>query len=160
MKPAASLDVRIRRGTVADAAEILVHRREMFREMGFTDAERLRVMAATSLPTLQLALEEDRYRGWLLETPDGSIIGGAGLHISELLSHPSKPEDLRRAYVYNVYIAPNYRRQGLAGHLMDEVIAHCRQDGIGTVWLHSSDHGRSLYEKMGFVATNEMKLVL
>jgi hypothetical protein len=43
---------------------------------------------------------------------------------------------------------------------MDEVLAHCRAERIRTVWLHASEEGRPLYEKMGFVATNEMKLVL
>jgi ribosomal protein S18 acetylase RimI-like enzyme len=62
--------------------------------------------------------------------------------------------------VYNVYVAPEHRRKGLARRLMDEVIDHCRAENIRTVWLHASDEGRSLYEKMGFVPTNEMKLVL
>jgi ribosomal protein S18 acetylase RimI-like enzyme len=153
-------EFRIRRASVADAAEILVHRREMFRDMGYTDADRLRVMAETSLPFLEAALEEDHYRAWFVETADGRIVAGAGLHISDLLSHPNLPDDVRRAYVYNLYVVPEFRRQGLARRLMEEVIAHCRQEGIGTVWLHASDDGRNLYENLGFEPTNEMKLVL
>jgi ribosomal protein S18 acetylase RimI-like enzyme len=160
MQSVPSPEFRIRRATVADAGEILVHRREMFRDMGYTDADRLRLMAETSLPHLQQALEEDRYRGWLVVTPQDDVIGGAGLHISELLSHVNTPQDVRRAYVYNVYVAPEHRRKGLAHRLMNELLEHCRQEGIKTVWLHASDEGRSLYEKMGFVATNEMKLTL
>jgi ribosomal protein S18 acetylase RimI-like enzyme len=145
---------------VADAAEIMVHRREMFRDMGFTDESALRAMVERSLPQVEKLLATDEYRGWLAEAPNGQIVAGAGLHISYLLSHPNAPNDVRRAYVYNVYVAPEYRRKGVARRLMDEVIAHCRAEKIRTVWLHASDEGRSLYEKMGFLPTNEMKLVL
>jgi ribosomal protein S18 acetylase RimI-like enzyme len=151
---------KIRRATVADAAEIMVHRREMFRDMGYTDVSALNEMVATSLPQVQKLIASDEYRGWLVESKDGNVVAGAGLHISHLLSHPTKPNDVRRAYVYNVYVAPEHRRRGLARQLMDEVLAHCRAENIRTVWLHASDEGRPLYDKMGFVATNEMKLVL
>jgi ribosomal protein S18 acetylase RimI-like enzyme len=151
---------RIRRATVADAAEIMAHRRGMFHDMGYTDPIALDAMVATSLPQVERALADDTYRGWLAETAEGKVIAGAGLHISYLLSHPNAPRDVRRAYVYNVYVAREHRRKGLARRLMDEIIAHCNQEGIRTVWLHASDDGRPLYEAMGFLATNEMKLVL
>jgi ribosomal protein S18 acetylase RimI-like enzyme len=151
---------RIRRATVADAAEIMVHRREMFRDMGFTEETALRAMVERSLPQMEKLLATDEYRGWLAEAPNGTIVAGAGLHISHLLSHPNAANDVRRAYVYNVYVAPEHRRKGLARKLMEEILAHCRAEGIHTIWLHASDEGRSLYERMGFVATNEMKLVL
>ena len=151
---------KIRRATVADAAEIMVHRREMFRDMGYTDLSALNEMVATSLLQVQKLIASDEYRGWLVETAQGQVIAGAGLHISHLLSHPTKPDDVRRAYVYNVYVAPQHRRKGLARRLMDEILSHCRAEGIRTVWLHASDEGRPLYDKMGFVPTNEMKLVL
>jgi ribosomal protein S18 acetylase RimI-like enzyme len=157
---AASAEYRVRRATVADAAEILVHRREMFRDMGFTDPDRLRIMAETSLPHLQSALEEDRYRGWMVEDADGQVVAGGGLHLSELLSHPNTPGDVRRAYVYNVYVVPGHRRRGLARRIMAEILEHCRSQAIRTVWLHASDDGRKLYEQLGFVATNEMKVSL
>jgi ribosomal protein S18 acetylase RimI-like enzyme len=160
MVPAVQPDYKIRRATIADAAEVMVHRREMFRDMGYTDDVALNAMVATSLPQVQKLIAAEEYRGWLIESPEGSVVAGAGLHISHLLSHPTNPGDLRRAYVYNVYVAPEHRRKGLARRLMDEILAHCRAEGIRTVWLHASDEGRPLYDKMGFVATNEMRIVL
>jgi ribosomal protein S18 acetylase RimI-like enzyme len=160
MSPVAQPAYRIRRATVADAAEIMAHRRGMFHDMGYTDDAALQAMVDTSLPQVETLLARDEYRGWLVEDTAGKVIAGAGLHISQLLSHPTKPDDVRRAYVYNVYVERGHRRKGLARRLMDEVLAHCRAERIRTVWLHASEEGRPLYEKMGFVATNEMKLVL
>jgi len=34
----------------------------------------------------------------------------------------------------------------------------CREAGYKNVSLHASDEGRPLYESMGFVPTNEMRL--
>jgi hypothetical protein len=42
---------------------------------------------------------------------------------------------------------------------MDEVLAWTRSKGIETVVLHASDDGRQLYESLGFLPTNEMRLV-
>ena len=34
----------------------------------------------------------------------------------------------------------------------------CAREGVETVILHASDEGRPLYERLGFEATNEMRL--
>src|SRR5687767_3483848 len=113
MAPAAQPAYRIRRATIADAAEIMAHRRGMFHDMGYTDPIALDAMVATSLPQVERALSDDSYRGWLAETAEGKVIAGGGLHISYLLAHPNAPRDVRRAYVYNVYVAAECRRQGI-----------------------------------------------
>jgi hypothetical protein len=40
---------------------------------------------------------------------------------------------------------------------MEHVLAWAREHGVGSVVLHASDEGRTLYEQIGFVATNEMR---
>ena len=66
----------------------------------------------------------------------------------------------RRGWIQNVYTEAEFRRRGLARRLMEAVIAWCRVEGFRTVSLHASLEGRSLYESMGFRATNEMRLIL
>ena len=152
--------ITFRRATLADADEILLHRRSMFLDMGFTDAVALDRMVAASRPQLVRMLNDGSYLGWLAVDANGKTCAGAGLHISELLTHPSSPDDARRAYIYNVYTYPDYRRRGLAKRLTQEILAWCRAQKIHTVWLHASDQGRPVYEAMGFVQTNEMKIIL
>jgi hypothetical protein len=43
---------------------------------------------------------------------------------------------------------------------MDALIKWCRAEGFGSVSLHASPFGRPLYEQMGFLPTNEMRLFL
>jgi GNAT superfamily N-acetyltransferase len=66
----------------------------------------------------------------------------------------------RRGNILNVYTAKTFRRRGLARWLMEAVLLWCRQNGIDTVILHASPAGKSLYESLGFEATNEMRLQL
>ena len=62
--------------------------------------------------------------------------------------------------IVNVYTEPAYRRRGLARRLMVAMLEWAHGEGYGTVSLHASDFGRSLYESLGFKATNEMRLQL
>jgi ribosomal protein S18 acetylase RimI-like enzyme len=55
-----------------------------------------------------------------------------------------------------VYVEPEYRKRGLAHELVERSMAEARKRGIRVVTLHSSPAGRSLYERLGFHATNEM----
>ena len=43
---------------------------------------------------------------------------------------------------------------------MDELIAWAKAHEIGRLTLHASAQGHGLYERLGFRATNEMRLVL
>jgi hypothetical protein len=43
---------------------------------------------------------------------------------------------------------------------MEEMIRWCRDKGFKWVSLHASVHGRHLYETLGFLPTNEMRLAL
>jgi GNAT superfamily N-acetyltransferase len=61
--------------------------------------------------------------------------------------------------IVNVYTEPDWRRRGIAALLMRHVLDYTREHRIGRVLLHASDDGRPLYESLGFVPTNEMKLI-
>lgn len=62
----------------------------------------------------------------------------------------------REALVVNVYVAPDYRRQGLARRLMITILDWCKEHGIERIVLHPSRLGRPLYESLGFAQTNEL----
>lgn len=57
------------------------------------------------------------------------------------------------ADVMNVAVDPQYRRQGIAEHLMDELINQLRGKGVNALLLEvrvSNTPAISLYEKLGF----------
>jgi len=66
----------------------------------------------------------------------------------------------RRGNILNVFIEQEFRRRGLARSLMEVALEWCRENGTDTVILHASPNGRSLYESMGFKASNEVRIWL
>ena len=57
----------------------------------------------------------------------------------------------------NVFTERAWRRRGIAEQLMQHVIDWSRSHGIARLVLHASPDGRSLYERLGFEPTNEMR---
>jgi GNAT superfamily N-acetyltransferase len=155
----ASDDILIRPATAQDCSVILHHRRCMFQDMGEGSPEDLDRMIEATAPWLERALSDGSYRGWLAEIFDNQVIAGGGVLVS---SWPAGPYDPRtsRAVIINVYTEPEFRRIGLARRLMSLMIKTLKDEGFSSVMLHASDAGRPLYETLGFMPTNEMRLRL
>ena len=150
--------ISIREGTVADIPEIARQRRRMCEDMNYTDADALSTMVTVTSDYLQRAIPEGRFRSWLA-CDNGRVVAGGAVVIS---SWPAHAYDLecRRATILNVYTEPQYRRRGIARQIMETMIAWCKQAGFARVSLHASEHGRPLYESLGFEDSNEMRLNL
>ena len=55
-------------------------------------------------------------------------------------------------------LEPEWRRQGIAEQLLTEIINWSKEQKLDRLVLHASEEGRRLYEQLGFVSTNEMRL--
>jgi GNAT superfamily N-acetyltransferase len=144
--------------TQADAALITAHRRAMFESMPNPQDAALETMSRAFEPWVKARIAEGKYLGWIVE--DGSrVAGSAGMLLVDWPPHPFHPEDSQRAYLLNVFVAPEFRRRGLAHSLIERCLAEARRRGIRVVTLHSSDAGRPVYEKFGFHSTSEMMYV-
>ena len=151
--------MRLREGTLADVDTIVRHRRLMFEEMGFTDSTRNDKMDRQVRADLVAAIPSGRYVAWLVEDPSGAVIAGAGLSVIRLLGKPFNPSGTY-AYLMSLYVEPAFRRRGIARHLVRLMIDWSRREGLAEVKLHASVAGRALYEELGFLETNEMRLSL
>jgi len=146
--------MHIRPATTADLETIVQHRIAMFRDMGYPDAV-LAPIEQVSRPYLADAIATGAYHGVLAESDGAGVVGGGGvLHV------PWPGMQPRRAWIQNVYVAPEFRRRGIARDIMRTLIDWCRAQGFNSVNLHSSPDGRALYEQLGFEPTNEMRLLL
>lgn len=141
-----------------DAALITAHRHSMFADNSFTSEEALAAADAKFEPWVRERLQDGRYTGLFLEG-EGSVVAGAGIFFADFPPHWMDPQPLR-AYVLNVYTAPEHRGKGYARQLMQAVIEECKQRRVPTVVLHASPFGRPVYEKLGFHPTDEMMLRL
>ena len=153
----------IRLATANDAAILARHRAEMFREMGTVKPSLYGDLLEASRKFFEEAIPAGRYVGWVCEctSPAGTIVGGAGVQLRELAPRPdASGAHLARGpecYILNVFTDPPWRRRGVADRLMRELMQWAAARRIARFSLHASHEGRAVYEKLGFVATNEMR---
>ena len=159
-------EFQIRFATADDLELISWHRANMFLEMGKLPAKVFDSFRAQSLDALRRMFAEEKYFGWLATPKNGAneIVAGAGAALREVAPHPQPRAngeiDIvggRQALIQNVYTEPDWRRRGLAALLTKTILDWSREQGIESIVLHASDQGRAVYERLGFIATNEMR---
>jgi GNAT superfamily N-acetyltransferase len=154
--------LNIRGTSASDITEILYQRKGMFRDMGFTDQFALDEMQRTSEQFIRAALTNGSYHQWFAEvagTCESRVVGGVAVLTYSWVTSPTnfRPE---KAYILNLYVYPEFRRKGVARKLMETAIKWCLSQHFASVDLHASEIGALLYQKLGFKATNEMRLEL
>lgn len=154
----------VREAGAADVAVLARHRATMFRDMGQLAPHQEKGLERATASYLRDALPRGEYLAWVAEPQEEtpSIIGGAGVQLRPILPRPQVGADELElgpeAIVLNVYVEPDWRRRGVGEALMRTVLDALAERGIRRVVLHASADGRGLYERLGFVATNEMRL--
>ena len=154
---------RIRLTTVDDADIIAWHRARMFQDMGDLQPHLFEAFRMKSCEQLRDLIARGEYVGWLtsLKVAPDTVIAGAGVHLRSVLPHPAENgatfAEGSHAIVVNVFTEPEWRRKGLAAMLLNRIIQWAREQKLDELILHSSGEGRSLYERLGFVPTNEMR---
>src|SRR5256714_2368355 len=155
----------IRRADVEDAAIIARHRARMFQDMGELFRETFDDFLAASRAWTERALASGEYIGWVAapQTEPAVIVAGAGGPRRQGPPPPCRPSrdgvfaQGRHAIGPNVFTEPEWRNRGAAEGLMEEIIRWAREEKLDRLVLHASAQARSLYERTGFVATNEMR---
>jgi ribosomal protein S18 acetylase RimI-like enzyme len=93
---------------------------------------------------------------------NGTIIGSAFLVLQEMPPNSNFPNG-RIGDVLNVYVKPEYRRQGIASKLLELLIADAKAMELDFIELKASTDGYPLYKKLGFKdsvsAFRPMKLI-
>lgn len=154
----------VREATGDDIPTLAHHRAAMFHDMGSLAAHQMQPLERGTASYFRDALPRGEYLAWVAEQAQGLplILGGAGVQLRPILPRPRPgSDDLEHgpeAIVLNVYVEPAWRRRGIAEALMRALLDDLASRGIRRIVLHASDDGRRLYEKLGFVVTNEMRL--
>ncbi|MCU0483057.1 MAG: GNAT family N-acetyltransferase [Chloroflexi bacterium] len=149
--PGGNPEVGVRRAVPADVPLLLELRLAFDAELaGLPPAERVTGHAAAVRDYLESHLADGRLLAWAAEAADGTLVGMAAMVV---IDRPPQPRSRRpgEGFVYNVYVAPGWRRRGIARRLMDAVIDAARELGLRRVVLRTSAAGQPLYDSLGFV---------
>ena len=152
-------DISIRQSTVADIPDLVRLRRAMFEAMGFDDPAQLDGVDRAATSYFARTIPADEFIGWLAVTAAGQVVASGGVVIDQ---HPPGPHNLsgKCGYIMNLVTLPAYQRRGVARCIIQAIVAWLADQGIQRAALHATDVGRPLYEELGFVDSNGMRLLL
>ena len=103
-------------------------------------------------------LETGEHIGYLVYDNE-TFIGAGGVSFYQVMPTYHNPTG-KKAYIMNMYTAPEYRRQGIAIHTLDLLVKYAKEQGVLQITLEATDMGRPLYERYGFVKMeDEMELI-
>jgi len=148
-----------KRATIEDIDELVRTRIIVLRAANKLSAEvDMSVVEKESYAYYKRALESGEHIAYLIYDNE-TFIGAGGVSFYQVMPTYHNPSG-KKAYIMNMYTAPEYRRQGIASHTLDLLVKDAKEQGVSQIALEATDMGRPLYEKYGFVKMeDEMKLV-
>ena len=148
-----------KKATMEDIDELVRTRIIVLRAANkLSDDEDMSVVEEESYAYYRRALETGEHIAYLVYD-NGKFIGAGGVSFYQVMPTYHNPTG-KKAYIMNMYTAPEYRRQGIALHTLDLLVKDAKEQGALQIALEATDMGRPLYERYGFVKMeDEMELV-
>jgi len=114
----------------------------------------------TTLEFIDRARQELSYRAFLAEV-EGRAIASISCQLFDGLYPVILTENCRKyGYIWNVFVEQPYRNQGIATQLVQTTIDYLKSLNCTKIILHATPMGKLVYERFGFVSSNEMSLNL
>ncbi|MFZ5986764.1 MAG: GNAT family N-acetyltransferase [Bacillota bacterium] len=151
--------VKIRRGNLEDINSLVELRLDLLKEVGnIKDDTNVEELKKSSIDYFEKKIDNG-FLFWVAED-NVKIIGISGLVFME---RPPVNGNLTglEGYIMNIYIVPTYRHKGIATGILNEMISCLKDMDVKRVWLHATEDGRIIYEKVGFKSKlSEMEMYL
>ena len=148
-----------KKATIADIGELVKTRIIVLRVANkLSNDVDMSLVEKESYGYYRRALESGEHIAYLVYD-NGKFIGAGGLSFYQVMPTYHNPTG-KKAYIMNMYTAPEYRRQRIALHTLDLLVKDAKEQSVLQIALEATDMGRPLYERYGFVKMeDEMELV-
>jgi len=107
-----------------------------------------------------LSIFEDENSVMFKSTKNGAIVAIGGVYFFQ---YPPSFKNIsgKIAYVHTIYTKNEYRKQGIAYHILTLIVEETKKRGCVRMILDASEQAKSVYRKVGFIEANGyMKLNL
>ncbi len=150
--------MEIKRATIEDIEELVRTRIIVLRAANkLSDDVDMSVVEQESYVYYKRALGTNEHIAYLVYD-NGTFIGAGGVSFYQVMPTYHNPSG-KKAYIMNMYTAPEYRRQGIAIHTLDLLVKDAKKQGVSQIALEATDMGRPLYEKYGFVKMEDEMVI-
>ena len=149
---------KYKKATIADIDELVRTRIIVLRAANkLSNDVDMSLVEKESYEYYKSALETGEHVAYLVYDNE-TFIGTGGVSFYQVMPTYHNPTG-KKAYIMNMYTAPEYRRQGIAIHTLDLLVKDAKEQGVLQIALEATDMGRPLYERYGFVKMeDEMEL--
>jgi len=153
--------LKIRRVTLRDLEILVAHRRGMWFDMGYKGKAELDKADKVYRRWAKPRLKTSELVGFIVEA-DGQVAGSGCIWLQPVQPRPGRPgfKGGEQPYLLSMYTEHPFRGKGVATKIVQESLRWAKSKGFPRITLHASDMGKSLFEKLGFEQTWEMKLDL
>jgi GNAT superfamily N-acetyltransferase len=108
----------------------------------------------------RLGMAQRKFLAVVAESRDGRIVGSGALWLMPAQPRPGPLGRGEMPYVLSMYTDPDRRGEGVATRIVRELVRWSRARRYGRIVLHASRFGRSVYARLGFEESSEMRLDL
>lgn len=123
------LQLYYKRATMEDIDELVRTRIIVLRAANkLSDDEDMSVVEEKSYAYYRRALESGEHIAYLVYD-NGKFIGAGGVSFYQVMPTYHNPTG-KKAYIMNMYTAPEYRRQGIAIHTLDLLVKDAKEQGV------------------------------
>lgn len=86
---------------------------------------------------------------------EGQTVGCGGVCFQAEMPSPDNLSG-RCAYLMNIYVRPPFRHRCIGRSIVRWLVEHAQARGATKIYLETSDAGRNLYRRMGFVPMEDL----
>jgi GNAT superfamily N-acetyltransferase len=152
--------INYRRANISDIEFLVDYRVRFLNELyNHPEDDETEILRKTLRQYFSEAIPSNNFIAWLAEY-SGKIIGTSGMVMWRMPARYEGLESGRLGYILNLYTVPEARRKGICTRLLNELIKEAKSLGLKYLHLHSSEEGRNIYRKAGFVEPDQIELIL
>ena len=150
--------IHYHKATAADLDILVATRLEVLRAANLLDADAdMTRVERESRDYYARALQDGSHTAYLVFDGD-RFVGAGGVSYYRVMPTYHNPSG-EKAYIMNMYTAPDHRRRGIALKTLDLLVRDARSRGVRAISLEATEMGRPLYERYGFTPMDcEMEL--
>ena len=151
-------NLHIRAANLQEDDILADHFYRMWLDLGFDEDSISSDWKDIILQYIQNARQNLHYQAFIAEI-EGNIVGSAGCQLFDgLYPWIFKRECRQYGYIWGVYVEKSYRDRGIGKKLTGRTTEYLKSLGCIRAVLHASPQGKPVYDRLGFIPSNQMHL--